>query len=206
MRIISTATLTQRQEIELAKLVELGDQDARNKLVEHNIPLVYLIARKYHHPDFFEDFISEGVVGLIRASEKFNWRKGFKFSTYATFWIRKYMSDFLRDKLPTIRAPYYVKNVPESVTLTELVEHYMEDPTTPNLDEEMDKESILKILQAVVEELPKTQQLIIKYYYGYESQPMTIKQISTKLRLTPEEVMLELDNTLKLIKSVLGIM
>jgi RNA polymerase primary sigma factor len=101
--------LSREEEIELAKRTERGDLEAKERLVNSNLRLVISNARRYQGHDVpLLDLIQEGILGLIRAAEKFDWRKGYKFSTYATFWIRQAIQRALDNRSRTIRIPVHL--------------------------------------------------------------------------------------------------
>ena len=101
--------LTRAEEVDLAKRIERGDLEAKSRLVNSNLRLVISNARKYQGHDMpLLDLIQEGILGLIRATEKFDWRKGYKFSTYATFWIRQAIQRALDNRARTIRIPVHL--------------------------------------------------------------------------------------------------
>ena len=114
--------LTREQEVQLAKLIEKGDMQARDKMVNSNLRLAFSIARKYHRPGHsLDDLIQESNIGLMKAVDKFDWRRGFKFSTYATWWIRQSVGRYVNDTKSMIRVPAH------AIGIVNKVEAIMED-------------------------------------------------------------------------------
>jgi RNA polymerase primary sigma factor len=128
--------LSKEEEIELAQGIERGDLQAKERLINSNLRLVVSNARRYMRQDLnLLDLIQEGILGLIRATEKFDWRKGYKFSTYATFWIRQAIQRALESKERTIRVPNQVAQRERKVMRIEreLATKLGRDPTTEEI-------------------------------------------------------------------------
>jgi RNA polymerase primary sigma factor len=210
--------LTAADEVYLAKRIERGDLAAKERMINSNLRLVVSIAKRYQGHDVpLLDLIQEGVIGLNRAAEKFDWRKGYKFSTYATWWIRQACQRAVANQSKTIRIPVHVQErriklnrasaelqakLGREATIDELaeatrlkVEHVVEalgdlfaDETSADPAEEAVDAVRRQRIQRAVADLPERQRRIIELRFGFDGESASLETIGKELGLTRERV------------------
>lgn len=149
----ATALLTRAAEVELAKRIEAGDEYARHCLIKANLRLVVSIAKKYNNKKMhILDLIQEGNLGLMKATTKYQWQKGYKFSTYATWWIRQSITRSIADQAKTIRIPVHKVDAISKLIVT------TKDLTT-ELGREPTIEEVAKVLKKTSDEIRELIQL-----------------------------------------------
>lgn len=188
-RIGKIPLLTAEEEIYLAKKIEEGDLKAKKRLTESNLRLVVFIAKKYsQEPDILSEYIQEGNIGLIKAVEKYNYRLGYKFSTYATQWIRQGISRCIADKSRTIRFPVHMNEKLSAFkkAFNGFVEENGREPSREELQllTGLDDKWINKCLLSIDIEYP----LLLSAKIGFEEDSQTIADSIENLSVpSPEE-------------------
>lgn len=196
--------LTREEEIELAKRIEKGDLEARKELINHNLKLVASIAKRYIGKNLeYLDLIQEGNLGLMRTISKYDYRKGYKFSTYATWWIKQSITRGIMDKARTIKIPVYLQEQNNKVKRVEekLRQKFNREPTI----EEVAKSSNLSVKK--VEEIKKNMQELrsLNEKVGEEEEDELLIFLPDDSSVDPEEIVLtrtEREEILKLLEEL----
>src|SRR5215216_2610217 len=184
--------LTAADEVELSKRIERGDMEAKRRMIECNLRLVVSIAKNYRNQGLpFLDLIQEGMFGLIRAVEKFEWQRGLKFSTYATWWIRQAVARAIADKARTIRVPVHVVERMQKIQRAErhLWTQLAREPTLEEIAHEAGLPLQKEALDRALDSLPERDRRVLELRYGLGGEePHTLEHIGRRLGITRERV------------------